>query len=146
MNNRTLWLAGVAAFVGCAIGYFAAGDSAQTKKLQNEVTKLQSELDQASRSNFSASKPRARSVSSPRILQTTTNNTPDPGTPQPMSPEWQAQMQAEVKRRSNERGVARTASARSAEYTRIFSELQVSPENTERFKAMNQATHGTLFS
>jgi len=34
MNNRTLWLAGVAAFVGCAIGYFAADDSAQKEKLR----------------------------------------------------------------------------------------------------------------
>jgi outer membrane murein-binding lipoprotein Lpp len=122
-TNRAVLLAGFAALAGCVVGYFVADDSSTIHQLRTEITGLQSELDQVRRPESAASKQRIRSPSGSQVPQTTTNP-PGPGAPQPMSPEWQAQMQAEAKKRSNERGVARTAEERSAEYTRVFSELR----------------------
>lgn len=123
-----------AALIGCAVGYFAGNDSAKIGQLRAELAKLRSDLDQARRFESSASKPRRPSISASQLAQPASNG-PNPGAPQPFSPEWQAQRQAEYKQRSLESWVARTASDRSVEYTRVFSELGVSPVNAERFKA-----------
>ena len=130
-TNSDVMLLVVAVLVVFGAGYFAADDSAKISRLQTEVTRLRSELDRSRRPNFYASKLRTGSAFNSPVLR----STPIAPNPEAQQPPSLAEKQAQLEQRGLDQWVARTAAERSEEYTRVFSELGVGLENTERFKS-----------
>src|SRR5262245_66349638 len=96
-SSQRIALVGVAVFIGCVVGSFLGNDSAEIKRLQTEITNLKSE--HARLPGLASARLRTRSASNSNIPAPATNST-NSGVPQPLSQEWQAQMQAEFHERS----------------------------------------------
>src|SRR5262245_52449756 len=138
-SYRTTLFVGLAAFIGCGVGYFLGNDSTQIKRLQTDITELKSQLYHAS-PGVAAARLRMRSARDSHVRPPATDPA-NPGVPQPLSPEWQLQMEADYKRQLLEGWNERTAKERIAEYTRVFSEFGIDSEKIGEFKSMLQELH-----